>query len=233
MDENTLILKNARHSFCFNIFIHRIILFVCVFVLIFYFQHNKIAFSQITGFSPNQIKDLERVEKYLNSIKSLESRFIQSSKQGIAHGRVLILRPSSLRIEYDLPVPVLMIAKGGTLIYYDKSLQETSYLPVNRTPASFFLKDKIDIFTDFNITNIERGPKSIRITFVQKDNSLGGRVTLAFEDAPMRLVKWQIIDPQGNVVDVMLQQPRFNIKLDKGLFIFSDPTSDTPEFMSR
>ena len=229
MDENPLMLKIMRHSYCLKTLIYRLILFVCVFLLVFYFQNDKIALSQTTGFDANQIKDLERIENYLNAFKSLDSRFIQSSKQGIAYGRLIILRPNSLRIEYDLPVPVLMIAKGGTLMYYDKSLQQTSYLPVDQTPAAFFLKDKIDIFTDFNITSIERGPKSIRITIVQRDNSFTGRVTLAFEDAPLRLAKWQIKDPQGNIADVMLQEPRFNIKVDERLFSLLDPTSDMPD----
>ena len=67
------------------------------------------------------------------------------------------------------------------------------------------------------------------ITIVQRDNSFTGRVTLAFEDAPLRLAKWQIKDPQGNIADVMLQEPRFNIKVDERLFSLLDPTSDMPD----
>ncbi len=174
-------------------------------------------------------EDIARIERYLNELTTLDSRFVQFSGQGIAEGRIILSRPGEMRIEYEPPVPVLMVAKGFLLMYHDRDLGQTSYLPVSETPASFLLKDVIRLSGDVDITGFERGPASIRITVLQTETPDAGSVTLTFEDAPLRLVKWQVKDAQGNEVDVALLEPKFGVEVDSDLFKLLDPALDEPD----
>lgn len=172
--------------------------------------------------------DVARIERYLNELTTLDSRFVQFSGQGIAEGRIILSRPGDLRIEYEPPVPVLMIASGALMMYHDRELIQTSFLPVSETPASFLLKENIVLSGDVTISGYERGPASIRLTILQTDAVDAGSVSLVFEDAPLRLVKWQVKDAQGNDVDVALLEPKFGVEVDKDLFSLVDPALGYP-----
>lgn len=171
----------------------------------------------------NAKADVARIERYLNELTTLDSRFVQFSGQGIAEGRIILSRPGDMRIEYDPPVPVLMVASGLLLMYHDRELVQTTYLPVSETPLSFLLEEKIELSNDVTITGFEHGPASIRLTILQTDTPDAGSVTLTFEDAPLRLVKWQVKDAQGNNVDVALLKPQFGVEVDSDLFSLVDP----------
>lgn len=170
--------------------------------------------------------DVTRIERYLNEITTLDSRFVQFSAQGIAEGRFILSRPGSMRIDYNPPVPVLMIANGRLLMYHDRDLVQTSYLPVSETPAAFLLEETIQLSGDVTITGFERGPASIRVTIIETEAQDAGSVTLTFEDKPLRLIKWQVQDAQGNDVDVALLEPKFGVTLDPALFSLVDPARD-------
>ena len=173
--------------------------------------------------------DVARIEQYLNDLTTLDSRFVQFSGQGIAEGRIILSRPGEMRIEYEPPVPVLMVASGLLLMYHDRELVQTSFLPVSETPASFLLEEKIELSGDVTITGYERGPASIRLTILRTDTPDAGSVSLVFEDAPLRLVKWQVKDAQGNEVDVALLNPKFGVEVDKDLFSLVDPALGYPD----
>jgi outer membrane lipoprotein-sorting protein len=173
--------------------------------------------------------DVARLERYLNELTTLDSRFVQFSAQGIAEGRIVLSRPGDMRIEYEPPVPVLMVASGFLLMYHDRDLIQTSYLPVGETPASFLLDEEIQLSDDVTITGFERGPASIRVTIIETEAEDAGSVTLTFEDAPLRLVKWQVTDAQGNEVDVALLEPKFGVEVDEDLFSLVDPALENQD----
>ena len=167
--------------------------------------------------------DIARIERYLNELTTLDSRFVQFSEQGIAEGRIVLSRPGNMRIEYEDPVPVLLVASGYLLMYHDRDLIQTTYLPVSETPAGFLLDEKIQLSGDITVTDFERGPASLRLTVIETDAPESGSVTLAFEDAPLRLIKWHVLDAQGNDVDVALLEPEFGTEVDGDLFSLIDP----------
>ena len=172
--------------------------------------------------------DLARIETYLNGLTTMESRFLQFSEGGVAEGRIMLDRPGRLRIEYAPPVPVLMIANNFLLMYHDTQLKQTTFLPVSETPAALLIDENIALSGDVTVTAFERAPKAFRITLEDSDSPDTGSVTLMFEDTPMRLAKWRVIDAQGTVVDVSLLEPRFGVKFKNAGELFStvDPNND-------
>src|SRR5438876_2913695 len=79
--------------------------------------------------------DVQRVQQYLNGIKTMSARFTQYSDGGTADGVFYVQRPGNMRFEYDAPTPYMLLANGTWVIYYDKSLDQVTYLPINSTPA--------------------------------------------------------------------------------------------------
>ena len=168
--------------------------------------------------------DVLRIEAYLNGIDTLQARFLQVSSQGgTAEGDVYLARPGRMRIEYDPPVPVLIVADGSWLIYYDSELDQTTYLRLSATPAAI-LVDDVSLFSgDLAVTAFERAAGVLRVTVTRADEPLEGALTLVFTDRPLALKQWTVVDAQGIATTVSLIGTRFGISLDDDLFRFRKP----------
>lgn len=174
--------------------------------------------------------DIARIEIYLNNLTTMESRFLQFSEQGIAQGRIFLERPGHLRIEYAPPTPILMIASDVILMFHDTELKQTTFLPVSKTPAGFLLRKNIKLSGDLTITDFERSAQAFRVTLKQTDNTDSGTVSLMFEDKPLRLIKWRVVDAQGAQIEVALMEPRFGVTFENISELFStvDPNTAIP-----
>ncbi len=175
--------------------------------------------AQVAALSAQDIDDLARVEQYLTEIRTLEARFVQVSSNGtIAEGDLYLNRPGRLRFEYDPPFPVLMLADGLVLLYYDKELEEATYLPLWETPLWFLLKDEIKLQDNVRLLGIDRGFGTLRLTVEEESDDPQGRVTLVFGDQPLALKKWIVTDAQGITTEVALISLRAGVDLDETLF---------------
>ncbi|HEX2115646.1 MAG TPA: outer membrane lipoprotein carrier protein LolA [Alphaproteobacteria bacterium] len=173
--------------------------------------------------------DIARVETYLNDIRTLSARFMQvSDTGGTAEGKLFLSRPGKLRLEYDPPVPILMVANGGFLIHYDKQLKAVTHLPINSTPAGLLVRERIALSGDVTVSAVERGPGSLRLTLLQSKDPQAGKITLVFAERPFSLSNWQVVDAQGNVTRVALIEPQVGVPLDPALFRFTDPGMLSP-----
>ena len=176
--------------------------------------------------------DLARVEQYLNAIRTVAARFMQSSGDRVAQGSFYLERPGKMRIQYDPPDPLFMVASGMYLSVYDPRLKQASYLPIDSTPAYFLVKGKTDFADNVTVTRVEHGADTIRISMHEKGHPDQGRLTLVFSDHPLQLKKWTVIDRDGKTIDVALLDAEFDTKLDPNLFKFVDP-SPSPGASSR
>ena len=74
--------------------------------------------------------DLKRVAGYLDSIRSMSARFQQvASGGGLSFGKIYLRRPGMLRVEYEPPVPVLLVSDGTWMDYYDSELDQLTQIP--------------------------------------------------------------------------------------------------------
>ena len=174
--------------------------------------------------SAQDTTDIARAEQYLNSIHSVVARFMQVASDGSAvQGNFYLERPGKMRIQYDQPYPLLMVASGIYLTVYDPELKQTTYLPISSTPAYFLVKDKLTP-DDVTVTKVERGKDSLRISLHEAGHPDQGRLTLVFSDNPLQLRKWTVIDRDGKQIDVALLDALFNTQLDPDVFKFVDPS---------
>jgi outer membrane lipoprotein-sorting protein len=168
---------------------------------------------------PEAVGDINRIETYLNGIKSLQSRFIQINPDGSAwNGNLYVRRPGRFRFEYDPPVPHLLIANGNWFFHVDRALKETNVIPLVKTPAQFLVKPDISLKKDFTIKKLEQQPGILQIAMVTRDNPDLGEVTLTFSEKPLELRKWAVRDLQDNVTQITLQNTRYGVNLNADLF---------------
>jgi len=164
--------------------------------------------------------DLANIQDYLNRIKTLRSRFLQASSNGsYAEGTLYLSRPGNMRIEYDPPVKMLIVADGTWLIYHDLELDQVTHVPLQITPASIIVDEKLSLFSEsLDILKIERAPGVISVTLARKDDE-EGTITLVFGAKPLVLKKWLVVDAQGIKTSVSLLSSRFGVPVDPKLFV--------------
>ncbi len=174
--------------------------------------------------TPADTADLGRVQDYLNNIHTLQSRFSQiSGEGGVATGTIYISRPGKMRVEYDPPVPILLVATDGRIWYYDKKLEEVSFFDLKDTPAWFLLQDNVSFGGEITVNNLEHDPNVLRVTVTETKNPDLGKATLVLSDHPLELRKWQILDAQQKNVTVTLDDPHYGPPLNPSLFYWTDP----------
>ncbi|MGN1091655.1 MAG: outer membrane lipoprotein carrier protein LolA [Alphaproteobacteria bacterium] len=167
---------------------------------------------------------LNKVEKMLHSIKTMESRFSEFvSKDGdfMKHGNFYLSRPNKMRLIYDAPVELEFVADGSYFIYYDKSFDQVSYLEIDQTPAAILLKPDFT-FDDpeFTVTNIEEDLDEYRISAVKTGQEELGELTLITGIDPVDFRQWELIDAKGIKSTVGLYETKMNVPVDDKLFVF-------------
>ena len=179
--------------------------------------------AEPVALSPDQSAAIRRAVRYLNDISTLKARFIQISSSGAyAEGDVIIQRPGKMRFEYDPPHPVLIIANGLSLLFYDREIKQASFLPLWETPLWFLIRKEVTLSEGIVVSAVEQSPGALRITITDKDLSETGSVTLVFSDRPLALKKWEITDAQGILTQVSLINPRYGIEVDPLAFDYRD-----------
>ena len=179
--------------------------------------------AEPVALSPDQSAAVRRAVRYLNDISTLTARFIQISSNGAyAEGDVIIQRPGKMRFEYDPPHPVLIIANGLSLLFYDREIKQASFLPLWETPLWFLIRKEVTLSEDIVVSAVEQSPGALRITITDKELSETGSVTLVFSDRPLALKKWEITDAQGILTQVSLINPRYGIEVDPLAFDYRD-----------
>jgi len=164
--------------------------------------------------TPADKANVERALGYLNGIGTLRARFVQISSNGAyAEGQVLLKRPGRMRFDYDPPVPALLIADGLSLLYFDRELKEASFLPLWETPLWFLLREEVKLSDDMRVEKVEQARGALRVTLRDAGNPDIGAVTLVFQDKPLALRKWQIVDAQGVLTEVSLVNPEFGVEI--------------------
>ncbi len=172
-----------------------------------------------------------RIETYLNKLGTMKARFLQVSSNGQqAEGDLYLSLPGNMRIEYDPPVPVLIVADGLWLWYFDKELEQVSQILASSSPLGLFLEDKIDLESDeISITGLVKRAGTIRLDIKKIDEDANGSLSLVFSDRPLALKKWTVTDPQGIVTSVTLSSVRTGIALKPSLFEFVAPKFEGTE----
>ena len=167
------------------------------------------------------------VARYLNELRALKARFLQVGPDGATtQGTLWLERPGRMRFQYDKPSPLLLVAGGGTVVFHDAQLDQTTNIPVGQTPLGLLLADTITLSGDVTVTEFERPPGQLLITLVRTKTPGDGSLTLALNAEPLALVGWSVVDAQSRETHLRLSDVRPGGPYDPDLFVFKDPNAD-------
>ena len=168
--------------------------------------------------------DIARVETYLNGLHTLKARFMQIAPDGrSSEGQAWLERPGRMRFQYDPPAPFLLIAGHGLLVFNDRQLNQTSNLPLDRTPLGILLRDNVQLSGDISVSRITRLPGQLQVTLFRTATPNEGTLTLVFADNPLALRQWSVLDAQRQETRISLFDVALGGTFDQSLFAFVDP----------
>lgn len=176
--------------------------------------------------------EITAVEKYLNEIRTLKARFIQTAPNGQqVAGTFLMRRPGRMRFDYDPPVTDFIVADGMFIHYYDGEMKQGSRTLISQSLANFFLRKDLSLSGDLDVTDVQRGGGLLMVSLAQTDDKGAGTLVLGFAEKPaLELKKWRIVDAEGSITEVELFETRTGLKLDKDLFHYYDPNLTKPRY---
>src|SRR5260221_11841630 len=147
-------------------------------------------------FSDAEKADLKRISAYLNTLKSVQGRFLQVGGDGKQErGNFYLKKPGRVRFEYQKPNPNLVIADGSTVAVQNAALHTTDRYPLGNSPLRLLLSDNIDLASDSRISAVNHGPGVLSLTA----RGTMGRITLSFPvfGSVLELLSWDLVDEQG------------------------------------
>lgn len=174
--------------------------------------------------------DVAQVERYLNALTTLKARFAQYTPSGrVNRGTIYIRRPhgklkGGLRIEFDPPVKLLIVATRIYLIVWDGDLKEAQYHPLSATPVAALLNERLTFTGKLRVVSVKREGRWLSMTMVRRDEPDKGSMSLLFSRNPMQLVGWIVKDGQGRITQVRFSGVESGIKIDPVKFLWSKPS---------
>jgi len=182
----------------------------------------------VTFLTPEEVakdqKTITRIENYLSGLSTIVSDFTQVAPDGaLTSGKFYLQRPGRMRWQYNPPTPILMVASGTELVYYDYELEQVSHIPLDSTLIGFLAQDKITFDKNVGVVDLSKEAGVIRITMAQRDKPTDGLLMLEFSANPLTLRNMVVRDATNQVTTVSLNNARFGLPLDPELFVFRDP----------
>jgi outer membrane lipoprotein-sorting protein len=188
------------------------------------FPATALAQAPAPALSPQDQADIARVEAYLNSIHTLKARFQQIAPNGQpSGGQAWLERPGRMRFQYDPPSPFLLVAGHGLLVFHDAQLQQTSNIPLGRTPLGLLLQDNLRLSGGVTVTQVTRYPGQLQVTLLRTATPSDGTLTLIFADNPLALRSWTVVDAQRRETRISLFDVALGGTFEQSLFTFIDP----------
>ncbi len=172
--------------------------------------------------SPEGLSTIAAIEAYLNRITTIRSRFTQVNDDGsVATGLFLLKRPGKFRLDYDPPVPFVLVGTGNWIIYADTKLQETNQIPIAQSPVWPLVREKVS-FADKSIIvdRIDLTNGYLRVALRQASSPRDGVIDLIFNPNPLYLVQWLVTDAQLRTTTLTLNNPVSGVALSDEPFSF-------------
>jgi outer membrane lipoprotein-sorting protein len=159
------------------------------------------------------------IEKYLNAIRTMQARFVQTNPNGsIIQGTYYVRRPGRMRFEYDPPSQLKIVADGFQVTMWDPTTKDFGQWPIGWTAASFLVKDPLSLSGDLRVEKLDRVNGLIEATMSQAKRPQDGKVIVRFVENPLTLRGWTIIDNRGQQVTIALADMQTGMQLADSLF---------------
>lgn len=163
---------------------------------------------------------IDGINDYLTNLQSATARFTQRSSDGsVATGTFYLQKPGKMRFEYDPPSPALIVADGQALAVFDrKSNRGPQRYSLSSTPLSLLTRQNVNVTQSKFVRMIETKGGQIHVTMFDPQAPGNGTMRMIFDQNPIELAEWVIVDGSGVESVVKLGPLSKNIQLDSRLF---------------
>ena len=173
--------------------------------------------------SAEKTNSILKVENFFKNLKTLEANFIQVSPSGkTSEGKIFLDLPGKLRIDYNQPNNILITTKGFWIVIQNRELKSTNNIPLNQTPFSILLENKINVNNKDLILELKKKLGIIEVNVKLARNKQAGELILEFSEKPFLLKKWIISNVVGDETTVLIQNAKYNQKLPFTIFFPDD-----------
>jgi outer membrane lipoprotein-sorting protein len=164
--------------------------------------------------------DVSGINRYLQGLRSAQGRFRQTNPDGsVQNGTFYLRKPGRIRFEYDSPKGAMVIADGTWVGVFDpKSNRNPTRYPLDRTPLSLLLRDRLSLAEPGLVLGATRGSGVTVITVVDPRAPKEGRMRMRFGEDPVRLQEWEITTKAGQRTRVALTDLSTGVAVDPSLF---------------
>jgi len=177
-------------------------------------------------FSDAEKADLKRISTYLNTLKSVQGRFLQVGGDGKQEqGNFYLKKPGRVRFEYQKPNPNLVISDGSTVAVENTALKTTDRYPLSNSPLVILLNDNVDLTRDPRVSEIKTEQGALSVTARETSGPARGSITLTFADAGsggLELRQWEVLDAQGQRTAIFVNEMRQVADIPPRLFVIQD-----------
>jgi outer membrane lipoprotein-sorting protein len=178
---------------------------------------------QAFALAPADQTMVDQAVSYLQSMKSVKGRFVQTDARGsTSQGSIYLQRPGKARFAYDPPSGLTVVSDGSKVSVADKRLKTFNQYPLSATPLALLLAREVRLDRGVQVTNVTRLADGFTLTARDAKKQTRGQITLTFTNAPMKLVGWSVTDAQGGVTRVKITDLQ-SASIDPGLFVMKDP----------
>ena len=164
---------------------------------------------------------LSTIESYLNDLSKIVADVEQWDVNGAyKQGKLYLEKPGKLRLNYNAPSSLVILADGKTLFFADRKSGDLSYMPIQDSPASILLQPNLDIQNNFSISEFSFDAEFITLILKRKGNEDIGSLKLTFQRFKDRIIltQWIVIDAQNKKTIVKLSNLQDVKSFDQELF---------------
>lgn len=170
------------------------------------------------------------VNGWLAETTTLSADFVQTdAKGGTARGRLYLKRPGRLRFEYSDGTPLLLVSDGEVLSFIDYGVGQVTRWPIGDTALAPLVDPDFRIDGEnamLGALPLETGARLLLVSLSDSDKPDRGNLTLAFSQSAedgVRLLGWEVMDAEGGITRIDLENVEKNRSLAASLWQFDDP----------
>ena len=163
---------------------------------------------------------LIELSDYFKRLNTFQANFRQFADDGsVASGILFIKKPGRLRIDYDKPEDLLILASGGQLAIFDpKGDPEPTSFPLRITPLALILAKQLTLVDSSNILSHEYVNGETSLSLFDPEHPERGHIKLIFSGNTPILDRWVMHDESGSITLMSIEQYRENISLNEMQF---------------
>ena len=182
-------------------------------------QGKPIPQRMYQAYSAQEKANLDRISAYLNSIRTLQSEFVQIGPDGAAdQGELYIEKPGRIRFAFRAPNPVTIVATGGRIYVKNARLNTVDNHDLDDTPLGLLLNEKVDLARNKAVLGVTEQDGALIVRARTSTNRNNSNITLVFSAPAIELRQWTVKDNQGGITTVALQGAQTGGSLDQALF---------------